>query len=119
MTTDADAQGPKLTSAIWAPLQMVQHRTCVCVEARELLGRLQRIAAIGAGLIIRQHRPGSFKLVINLGDRNDVSMPRNHCCRPANRPGHLENLGKENDSGILTRRCWPGNVRPHRPVSCR
>src|SRR6266853_1330049 len=52
MTTDADAQGPKLTSAIWAPLQMVQHRTCVCVEARELLGRLQRIAAIGAGRVI-------------------------------------------------------------------
>ena len=75
MTTDADAQRSQLTGAVGPRFQMVEHSKCVRVEARELFGGLPRIAAIGTRLVIRQHRPGSFKLVINFRDPTMYPRP--------------------------------------------
>src|SRR5271163_210448 len=95
---------------------MVEDGTGVGVVAGELFGCFPLITAIGTFLVVGQDGSGGFELVIDLGDGNDVSMPGQHGRGSANRPGYLEDLGIENDSGIPARGGWPDEVRAHRAV---
>src|SRR5580698_2070000 len=92
---------------------MIQHRACVRIVAREFLGRLQHVAAVGTGLVIRKHRARSFKLMVDFRDRHDIAVARKHRRHSANRLGHLKDLAVENNSRIPARRGWANDVCPH------
>src|SRR5258708_2948026 len=116
MPPDANTQRPKLPGAIRPRRQVIERGPRVGVVACQLLRGLEYIASIRAGLIVRKHRSGSFKLVVNLRHRDDISVSRKERRSPPNGRGDLKYLGVEHDPWIASGSRGPRNVCPHRTV---
>ena len=90
----------------------------VGVVGRDRLGELQRVAAIGAGGVIAQHGARRLVLVVDLRHADHVAVPRHQRREPADRVGHLVDLGEEEHAGeaarILARDSRAEEVQAHR-----
>ena len=68
----------------------------------------QRVAAVGAGLVVGEDGSGGLELVVDLGHGDDVSVAGEHRGGAADGRGDLEDFRVEDDSGVATGCGWGG-----------
>jgi len=110
---DAEPHNTKLAGALGMRLQVVESDACIGIVTRQFLGDLIDIAAIRSSLIIGQHRARLFQFMKNLGHRHDEAMARQQRRSSPDRPGDLENLGKQDDARVPAFGDGTQNVGPH------
>src|SRR5271165_3741482 len=83
---------------------MIEHRPRVGIVAGQFLGGLENIAAVRACLVIGEDHSRRLKLVVNLRNYHDVSVPGEHRRGATDGAGDLENLRVKDHPRILPRR---------------
>ena len=114
MPTHANANRTQAAGAIFEAVKIVQQRAGVGVVGGNCFAVFVRIAFIRAGLIVGQHSSRRLQLVIHLGNSDNIAMAGNKGGKAADGAGGLEDLGKQNDRGILSLGHGAKHVGPHR-----
>src|SRR3984885_12167686 len=116
VAAQADAEGAEFAGAVRARGEVVERGAGVGVIAGKLFGVFELVAAVRAGLVVGEDSPGRLELVVDLGDGDDVAVTGEHGRHAADGAGDLEDLGPEDDAGILAGRNRAGDVSPHGSV---
>src|ERR1700723_706503 len=113
MTADADSHGSEFAGTVGAGGQMVEDGAGVGVVGGDGLVGFEKVAAIGARLVIGEDGTGGFGLVVNLRHCYDVAVAGEHGSGAADGGGDLEDLRVEDYAGIAAGCGGADDVGPH------
>jgi hypothetical protein len=120
VAADADAHGAELAGAVGAGERGGRGRRGRRRRSWRVLGGLEGVAAVGAGLVVGEDGAGGFELVVDLGHGDDVAVAGEHGGGAADGRGDLEDLGVEDDAGVAAGRGGADDVGAHGAVwGCR
>jgi hypothetical protein len=113
MPAKTDPVASDLACASLVSTQKLNDSAGILIVGREFLGVFELVPPIGTRLIVGQHRAGRLKLVIDLRDRNEISVAAQGGSHPPDRTRDLENFRIEDYSGMASVPLGDEQMHPH------